>query len=238
MGIHVRATTTTNGLFASAFANGGTIDGVTLETGDIILIKNQTTGSENGCYQVNASGAPTRIYLLDSTNANQFRVLVGEGTVNKFTNWICTNSFGSDVVGTDSLVFQQNPISFIDNNITSSSSSISTNSTTYVLITGMTITPGAGTYLVMFSAVGYNSTPALGTLSSYILYNNGSSITDSERDYTIIGNLSATNQRVSLHTQTITTVSDGQAIEAYYKVNVGTYTFNIEQRSLILIKLA
>lgn len=44
----VRAATTANGTLASAFANGQTIDGVTLATGDRILLKNQSSGAENG----------------------------------------------------------------------------------------------------------------------------------------------------------------------------------------------
>lgn len=43
----VRVATTTNGALATAFANGQTVDGVTLATGNRILIKNQTTGSED-----------------------------------------------------------------------------------------------------------------------------------------------------------------------------------------------
>src|SRR3954469_17985043 len=39
----VRVATTANGTFASAFANGQTVDGVTLVTGDRILLKNQST---------------------------------------------------------------------------------------------------------------------------------------------------------------------------------------------------
>ena len=42
----VRAATTANGALASAFANGQSIDGVTLATNDRILIKNQTTAAK------------------------------------------------------------------------------------------------------------------------------------------------------------------------------------------------
>ena len=56
----VRVATTANGTLATAFANGQTIDGVTLATGDRILIKDQSTGADNGIYTVNSSGAPTR----------------------------------------------------------------------------------------------------------------------------------------------------------------------------------
>ena len=38
----VRVATTANGTLSSAFANGQTVDGVTLATGDRILLKNQS----------------------------------------------------------------------------------------------------------------------------------------------------------------------------------------------------
>ena len=56
----VRVATTTNGTLATAFDNASSVDGVTLVTGDYILLKNQTTQSENGVYIVQASGAPVR----------------------------------------------------------------------------------------------------------------------------------------------------------------------------------
>src|ERR1700742_1860668 len=56
----VRAATTNNGALATAYANGSVIDTVTLATGDRVLLKNQTTQSDNGIYVVQASGAPVR----------------------------------------------------------------------------------------------------------------------------------------------------------------------------------
>ncbi|MFF8831369.1 hypothetical protein [Streptomyces sp. NPDC015131] len=79
----VRVATTANGTLSSAFANGQTVDGVTLATGDRILLKNQSTGSENGIYVVAASGAPTR--AVDADSADELKgatVTVLEGTVN------------------------------------------------------------------------------------------------------------------------------------------------------------
>lgn len=79
----VRVATTTNGTLATAYANGQTIDGVTLATGNRILIKDQTTGSENGIYTVNASGAPTRATDANSTaELNSATVYVIAGTTN------------------------------------------------------------------------------------------------------------------------------------------------------------
>jgi hypothetical protein len=51
----VKVATTVNGTLATAFANGQTVDGVTVVTGDRILIKNQSAGAENGIYIVNVS---------------------------------------------------------------------------------------------------------------------------------------------------------------------------------------
>ena len=102
----VRAATTANGTLASAFANGQTIDGVTLATGDRILLKNQSSGAENGIYLVNASGAPTR---TADANADaemlQATVFVEAGTVNADTQWTCTNN--AITLGSTALTFAQ-----------------------------------------------------------------------------------------------------------------------------------
>lgn len=84
----VRVATTANGALATAYENGDTIDGVTLATGDRILIKNQTTGSENGIYVVAASGAPTRASDADtSAEIDSMTVYVESGTANADTVW-------------------------------------------------------------------------------------------------------------------------------------------------------
>lgn len=100
----VRAATTTNGTLASAYANGSSVDGVTLATGDRVLLKNQTTQTENGIYTVNASGAPTRAVDADSaTDLNQATVRVVDGTTNANTQW--TQTTKNPTVGTDNIVF-------------------------------------------------------------------------------------------------------------------------------------
>lgn len=104
----VRAATTANGALASAYANGSTIDGVTLATGDRILLKNQTTGSENGIYTVNVSGAPTRAADADEdaeVTSGMF-VFVSEGTVNADAGFVLATD-GAIVVGTTALSFTQ-----------------------------------------------------------------------------------------------------------------------------------
>jgi hypothetical protein len=79
----VRAATTANGTLASAYQNAASIDGVTLATGDRILLKDQTTATENGIYTVNASGAPTRATDADlAAELVNAAVYVDQGTVN------------------------------------------------------------------------------------------------------------------------------------------------------------
>lgn len=103
----VRAATTANGTLSTAFANGQTIDGVTLATGDRILIKNQSTGSQNGIYVVAASGAPARAADADSgaelVNASCY---ISEGTTLADTQWTCTTN-APITPGSTSLAFAQ-----------------------------------------------------------------------------------------------------------------------------------
>lgn len=103
----VRVATTANGTLATAFQNGATVDGITLATGDRILIKNQTSQDENGIYTVNASGAPTR-----ATDGDTWDELVSafcfveEGSTNADTGWVCTINSGG-TLGVDNIAFTQ-----------------------------------------------------------------------------------------------------------------------------------
>jgi hypothetical protein len=110
-GLHIHASvvaaTTANITLATAVENGDTLDGVTLATGNRILIKNQTTQSENGIYTVNASGAPTRATDFDAPaeiDGGDFIFVTG-GTVNDNTGWVQTNTVGT--IGTDAIAFTQ-----------------------------------------------------------------------------------------------------------------------------------
>jgi hypothetical protein len=104
----VRAATVVAGTLSSSFANSSTIDGVTLATGDRILIKNQASAVENGVYIVAASGAPARAEdLLTGISAVLYYVWVSEGTVNKSLSFVCTSAAGAAVVGTNNLTFER-----------------------------------------------------------------------------------------------------------------------------------
>ena len=86
----VKVATTVAGTLASAFANGQTVDGITLVTGDRILVKNQSSASENGIYIVAASGAPTRSSDCNSTTTyiTGAFTYTEEGTVNAGASFV------------------------------------------------------------------------------------------------------------------------------------------------------
>ena len=90
----VVAASTGNGTLSSAYTNGDTLDGVTLATNDRILLKDQSTGSENGIYTVNSSGAPTRATDFDANaevTSGAF-TFVTEGTANGDSGFVLTTN--------------------------------------------------------------------------------------------------------------------------------------------------
>jgi|694.fasta_scaffold75937_3 hypothetical protein len=104
----VRAATIAAVLLASGLENGDAIDGVTLATGDRVLVKNQGTSSENGIYVVQASGAAVRATDFDGTGevSGGAFTFVEEGTVNADSGWVVTSN-GAITVGTDAIAWVQ-----------------------------------------------------------------------------------------------------------------------------------
>lgn len=103
----VRAATTAAATLGTDFENGDTIDGIVLATGDRILIKDQTTASENGIYVVAAAGAPSRSADANTSSeiASAF-VFVEEGTTNGDTAWF-TDFNNSQTLGVDAVNWNQ-----------------------------------------------------------------------------------------------------------------------------------
>jgi len=101
------AATTANITLASALENGDTLDGVTLATGNRVLVKNQTDKTENGIYVVKASGAPDRAddyNTAGEVDAGDF-IFVEAGTANGKTGYVQTNVITT--VGSDNIEFTQ-----------------------------------------------------------------------------------------------------------------------------------
>lgn len=102
----VRAASTANITIASALINGATMDGVTLATGNRVLLKDQTAGAENGIYVVVASGAASRAVDADTSAevTAGMAVTVEEGTANGDKIWQLTTN-NPITLGTTSLTF-------------------------------------------------------------------------------------------------------------------------------------
>ena len=83
-----------------------TIDGLAVIAGDRVLVKNQTTTSQNGIYQVNA-GAWTRTTDADVRDelVSAFVFIPHGSTQNRNTAWVCTIEAGT--IDTATMVWNQ-----------------------------------------------------------------------------------------------------------------------------------
>ena len=100
------AATTANITISTALNNGDTLDGVSLSTNDRVLVKDQSTASQNGIYVVGSSPARAAD-LATGSNAAGFFTFVEQGTVNADNGFVCTSDSGSAVVGTNNLTIAQ-----------------------------------------------------------------------------------------------------------------------------------
>jgi hypothetical protein len=100
-----RVATTTNVDLTADLQNGDTIDGITLVTGNKVLVKNQSDASKNGIYDVVASGTATRNTDYDTIAelAGQI-VVVQEGTTNGDTIYLCTTDTDA-TLGSSNITF-------------------------------------------------------------------------------------------------------------------------------------
>jgi hypothetical protein len=99
----VRAATTANITLSGA----QTIDGVAVIAGDRVLVKNQSTGLQNGIYVAAAStwSRATDADADSEINPGMF-CFVEEGTANADTGWVMSNN-APTTVGTTALTFAQ-----------------------------------------------------------------------------------------------------------------------------------
>ena len=105
--IITRVATTANVNLSNALENGDTLDGISLATGNKVLVKNQTDATENGIYLVPASGAASRDPDFNTVDelAGQL-VIIQEGTTNEDTIFLCTTDTGGSI-GSVNITFTQ-----------------------------------------------------------------------------------------------------------------------------------
>ncbi len=84
-----------------------TIDGVSVTANDRVLVKNQSTGSQNGLYKCAAGSWSRTDDLAAGADAAGMFTFVEQGTTNGDKGFVCTTNKGSASVGSDSLAFSQ-----------------------------------------------------------------------------------------------------------------------------------
>lgn len=154
----VRAATTAN----ITLSGTQTIDGVELQAGDRVLVKNQATASQNGIY-VAAAGAWNR-----SADANTWNelisayVFVEEGTTNGDNGYLITVNAGGTLGVTDVTVVQFSGAG----QITAGNGLVKTGNVLDVVGTANRITVNADSIDIASTYVGQTSITTLGTIST------------------------------------------------------------------------
>ena len=172
-----RAASTANVVIASALENGDVLDGVTLVTGDRVLLKNQSTGSQNGVYTVVVSGSASRDTEFDviSELAGQL-VVIQEGTVNADTIFLCTTDT-SATLGTTTITFTKveptnsGTVTSIVASTGLTGGTITSSGTIAIDTTVVTTLTGTQTLTNKTLTSPTLTTPALGTPASGVLTN-------------------------------------------------------------------
>ena len=103
--IIAEAATTANIDLTADLQNGDTIDGVTLVTGDRVLVKDQSTASQNGLYTVVFSGTASRDTQFDSIEELSGQmIVVNQGSTNDNKIFLCTTN-NTATLDSDSITY-------------------------------------------------------------------------------------------------------------------------------------
>jgi hypothetical protein len=81
------------------------VDGVTLLAGYRVFVVNALDAVQSGLYSASAGAWYRAQDMIVGDDAAATRFVVTAGTVYSNTNWVCTNSVGTGIVGTDPLFF-------------------------------------------------------------------------------------------------------------------------------------
>jgi hypothetical protein len=157
-----RVGSTANVVIASELENGDTIDGVTLVTGDRVLLKNQSTASQNGLYIVVASGAASRDPEFDTITelAGQL-ILVSEGSANADDLYLCTTDT-SATLGSSAITYTQ---VFPSSGGTVTSVAVADSGSSEFTVTGSPIT-SSGTINLEVNSISNTKITGLGTAAT------------------------------------------------------------------------
>ena len=154
--------TTANVDLTADLQNGDTIDGVTLVTGDRVLVKDQSTGSQNGLYTVVASGTASRDTEYDTiAELSGQMVVVNQGTTNDNKIFLCTTN-NTATLDTDTITFTQVTPSNVG---TVTSVAVADSGSSEFTVTGSPIT-SSGTISLAVNSIANTKITGLGTAST------------------------------------------------------------------------
>jgi hypothetical protein len=161
----VRAATTGPVNLANQLEAGDVLDtDVTLVAGDRVLVKDQSTASENGIYVVQASGAAVRATDFDSNaevTPGAF-TFVEEGTLNADSGWVLTTN-GTINVGVTGLTWA---LFSVAGSIFAGDGLTKTGNTLNVVGTANRISVSADAVDIASTYVGQSSITTLGTITN------------------------------------------------------------------------
>lgn len=155
----------------TASSNGAiSVDGVTLSVNDRILVKDQTTQTQNGFYKVTATGSGGAAFVLTRTpDADAASELTGgaftfveEGTANADNGFVLTTN-GTPTLGTTNITFEQFSGA---GQISAGNGLTKTGNTIDVVGTADKITVSANALTIASTYVGQSSITTLGTITT------------------------------------------------------------------------
>ena len=155
----------------TASSNGAiSVDGVTLSVNDRILVKDQTTQTQNGFYKVTATGSGGAAFVLTRTpDADAASELTGgaftfveEGTANADNGFVLTTN-GTPTLGTTNITFEQFSGA---GQISAGAGLTKTGNTIDVVGTADKITVSANALTIASTYVGQSSITTLGTITT------------------------------------------------------------------------
>ena len=153
---------------ATALEAGDVIDGITLVAGDRVLLKDQSTASENGIYVAVASGAGAASRATDADTSAEVTTgmftFVSEGTVNADNGFVLTTN-DAITLGTTGLTFVQFSGA---GQITAGAGLTKSGNTLDVVGTAARITVNADSVDIASTYLGQSSITTLGTITTGI----------------------------------------------------------------------
>jgi hypothetical protein len=227
----VRAATTAPINLANQLEAGDTLDtNVTLVAGDRVLVKDQSTASENGIYVVQASGAAVRATDFDSNaevTPGAF-TFVEEGTLNADSGWVLTTN-GTINVGVTGLTWA---LFSVAGSIFAGDGLTKTGNTLNVVGTTDRISVSADAVDIASTYVGQSSITTLGTITTGVwngtdvaVLDGGTGASDAASARTNLG-IKTTAGAVTTSTSTLARIAKQGCAASSTGVSTTTVTHN------------